>query len=115
MPRKPATETEVAESDKKLVGLSVVEMSKNPPRTAEPITWVNRAEQIVDLPEGYTLEYFDGDAWYEVTEGRPDLKTLRGHHATGFPETYVRANESYVLLFPKPVQDFLFRISLKAH
>lgn len=64
---------------------------------------------ILILGDDQTLEYFDGDHWFELTEARPDIK-LRGNVSVAFPEHYVRVPDTeFIMLWPKPRQEFVFR------
>lgn len=75
--------------------------------------YVERAgARIVTLHASQKLEVFDGDAWTELTERRPDGVKMRGYRSPGgVPEGYVRADDEYVMLWPTLADDTLFRVT----
>jgi hypothetical protein len=90
----------------------------DPPQVAVPqeplvatIIMAAGRRMMLSVP-GDMIEVFDGDGWSEMEERKPDGMKLRNYQATGsFPEAYVRADENYILLWPTPSQDTLFRIT----
>lgn len=68
--------------------------------------------RIITLHASQKLEVFDGDAWTELTERRPDGVKMRGYRSPGgVPEGYVRADDEYVMLWPTLADDTLFRVT----